>query len=216
MVAAPRARRGVLAMDGCFAGKNASCDIETVACDGVETAASKPVAPPLRAATQSELPSSAAPPAPLPAPVPVSAPEPVSPASLFTQYYSAITADIATFVRQFDLQKITLIAATAAVCLFVGTQLYSLIRTGRRRLRDIAFNALVSLLFVLAMTIMWFAVTYTSLKANHVWKHLSPAGQILLSSSVIGDHFLLVLPVSILASARQDHLLSTPRANGDY
>lgn len=126
---------------GCDAGGNASCDIETVVCDNVEAAASKPVSPPAATAPKTELPSSVASSPPLPAPIPTATPEPVPSTSLFTQYYSAITNDITTFVREYDLQTVALIAATAAVCLFVALQLYSLIRTGRRRFRDIISNA---------------------------------------------------------------------------
>lgn len=103
--------------------------------------------------------------------------------------------DVRQFISQYDLHWVALIAATGTVCLFVGTQLYSLVRTGRRRLRDIAFNASVSVLAVLAMTMIYFVSTYTSEKLGALRKTFSPAGNVLLSSIVIGI-ILLAIPYS--------------------
>lgn len=103
--------------------------------------------------------------------------------------------DVRQFIGRYDLHWVALIASTGAICIFVGTQLYSLIRTGRRRLRDIVFSASVSVLAVLAMTTMWFVGSYTSTRLVAFGSTLSLAGKLLLASSVIGM-VLLAIPYS--------------------
>jgi hypothetical protein len=119
--------------------------------------------------------------------------DPLFSLATLNRFIELASRDVRQFISQHDLEWITLIAATAAVCLFVGTQLYSLIRTGRRRLRDIAFNASGSVLFVLLLTIGWLVGSYAIQKLVGFGSTLSSAGKLLLISVVIGI-VLLAIP----------------------
>jgi Domain of unknown function (DUF4189) len=123
----------------------------------------------------------------------VDSPAPIASASSLNRFVEFASSDVRQFISEYDLHWITLVAATAAVCLFVGTQLYSVIRTGRRRLRDIAFNALRAVLLVFAGTLICFVSAYTGTRLAAFGSTLTPAGRLLLFSSLIGT-FLLTIP----------------------
>jgi len=119
--------------------------------------------------------------------------DPLFSLATLNRFIELASRDVRQYVSQHDWEWITLIAATAAVFLFVGTQLYSLMRTGRRRLRDIAFNASGSVLFVLLLAIGWLVGSYAIQKLVGFGSTLSSAGKLLLISVVIGI-VLLAIP----------------------
>src|SRR5665213_1490945 len=145
------------AFDACRSTMGISCALRKLVCDGQATQAEpqvqtdqKPNSIPDRPkfsvdAVVKEIPA-----------------DPLFSLATLNRFIEFASDDVRRFISQYDLYWVAMIAATAAVCLFVGTQLYSVIRTGRRRLRDIAFNASVAVLVVFAGTIVWLVCTSVS------------------------------------------------------
>jgi hypothetical protein len=191
------------AMAAAFAACNSSqayCTLAEVACDGTsvrpeapsqasrESVSQTPVPPDVQSSSSS--PEALKNPAALETSVEPS--DPLFSLATINRFVELVSLDIRQFMNQFDHHWIGLVASTAAVGLFVAMQLYSIIRTGRRRLSDTAYSAAVSGMVVALLTGGSLIGSYAMEKLVAFGSTLSQTGRLLLVTVIAGIALLSI------------------------